>query len=101
VKKLLLISVLCLLLVAVIATPVSASSYRMLTKGIGTVHFVDIEGGCWTIQAKHCLYEVPNLPPLYQVEGLRVVFWGVKMDCSIFMIGIPLYLIYVWSPPPL
>jgi hypothetical protein len=40
----------------------------------GIVRFLDIEGGCWTIQAGDDRLEPINLPSEFRIDGLRVRF---------------------------
>jgi len=40
----------------------------------GVVRFVDVKGGCWTIQAGDLRLEPVNLPAEFRVDGLRVRF---------------------------
>ncbi|MEJ2183717.1 MAG: hypothetical protein P8Y66_09345 [Nitrospirota bacterium] len=43
--------------------------------GKGTVRFVDVEGGCWSIvDEEGRRYEPLNLPDAFRRDGLRVAF---------------------------
>lgn len=42
--------------------------------GVGTVEFLDLEGGCWAITTEAERYEPTNLPPEFEEDGLRVRF---------------------------
>jgi hypothetical protein len=46
----------------------------------GTVEFVDIEGGCWVIEAGGTTYEPINLPAGMREDGLAVEFVAVTRD---------------------
>ncbi|PIN81208.1 hypothetical protein COV13_02055, partial [Candidatus Woesearchaeota archaeon CG10_big_fil_rev_8_21_14_0_10_32_9] len=48
-----------------------------LISGKGTVHFVDVEGGCWQIKGDDGVnYEPTNLKSQFKQEGLKVDFEG-------------------------
>ena len=42
--------------------------------GLGTVRFVEVEGGCWGIETAEEFLEPTNLPAEFRVDGLRVIF---------------------------
>jgi hypothetical protein len=56
---------------------------------VGTVRFIDIEGGCWVIQTSEAIYEPTNLPAELRVDGLGVTFQATVRDdlASICMVG--------------
>lgn len=57
--------------------------------GTGTVEFLQVEGGCWSIQTETERYEPVNLPEEFEEDGLRVRFEAeVREDLgSICQIG--------------
>ena len=42
--------------------------------GEGTIEFLEIEGGCWTIQTESERYLPRNLPEEFLVDGLAIQF---------------------------
>lgn len=77
---------------AVVALMVAAPACDILTPdldGNGVVRFIDIEGGCWTIEAAGDLYEPIDLPAAFQEDGLEVDFEAVERDdlASICQVG--------------
>lgn len=54
-----------------------------------TVRFVDIEGGCWSLDTPHGHYEPINLPAEFRVDGLavRVSLRAAPDRVSICMMG--------------
>lgn len=56
---------------------------------VGTVEFLELEGGCWAIQTEEERYEPRNLSEEFRQDGLRVRFQGeVRSDmASICQIG--------------
>lgn len=55
----------------------------------GTVRFVDVEGGCWTIESGSTTYEPVDLANEFRVDGLTVAFDVEPLDdqASICMVG--------------
>lgn len=48
---------------------------RVGIRGVGTVRFIAVEGGCWVIEADpRTAFEPTNLPTAFRAEGLRVRF---------------------------
>lgn len=47
---------------------------------VGTVEFVEIEGGCWTIRTDDRRFQPTNLAPAFREDGLRVAFRGEVRD---------------------
>jgi hypothetical protein len=56
---------------------------------VGTVRFIDVEGGCWAIETDDATYEPINLPAELRVDGLDVAFEATVRDdlASICMVG--------------
>lgn len=56
---------------------------------VGTVEFVEVEGGCWAIQTEEERYEPRNLSEEFREDGLQVRFQGeLRSDMvSICQIG--------------
>lgn len=56
---------------------------------IGTVVFVDVEGGCWGLDTTEGRVEPRNLPEEFRIDGLRVRFEAVRVldVASICQIG--------------
>ena len=56
---------------------------------MGTVEFLDVEGGCWTISTDDERYEPTNLPEEFERDGLRISFEAeVRTDLvSVCQIG--------------
>ena len=56
---------------------------------VGTVRFLDIEGGCWAIESNDQLYEPLELPEAVRQDGLAVSFEAVRRNDmgSFCMIG--------------
>jgi hypothetical protein len=56
---------------------------------VGTVRFVDIEGGCWVIETADETYEPINLPTELRQDGLGVSFQANERGdlASICMVG--------------
>jgi hypothetical protein len=56
---------------------------------VGTVRFIEIEGGCWVIETSDATYEPINLPAELRVDGLGVAFEATVRDdlASICMVG--------------
>ena len=56
---------------------------------LGTVEFVDVEGGCWTIESNGETYEPINLPEEMREDGLAVEFEATVRDdmASICQVG--------------
>lgn len=63
---------------------------------LGTVRFVNVEGGCWKIQGDDGKsYEPLNLPKEYRSDGLRVMFTASPPEeplGSLCMVGILVHL---------
>jgi hypothetical protein len=56
---------------------------------VGTVRFIEIEGGCWVIETSDAIYEPTNLPAALRTDGLGVTFQATVRDdlASICMVG--------------
>jgi hypothetical protein len=56
---------------------------------VGTVRFLEIEGGCWVIETSDAVYEPTNLPEALREDGLGVTFQATVRDdlASICMVG--------------
>ncbi|MHB1312919.1 MAG: hypothetical protein ACYC3L_12960 [Gemmatimonadaceae bacterium] len=62
---------------------------RVGVRGVGTVRFMPVEGGCWAIQTDpRTAYEPTNLPVTFRTDGLRVRFAaGPSRYGSFCMVG--------------
>jgi hypothetical protein len=67
-----------------------ASGLPQYARGIGTIEYVDQEGGFFALRAQDgTLYDPTNLPDGFQVDGIRV-YYTVRIvpgAASIHMIG--------------
>jgi len=56
---------------------------------LATVRFINIEGGCWALQASNISYQPLNLPAQFKQNGLQVRVEFTRRDdyASICMIG--------------
>ena len=71
---------------------------KNIVEGNGTITYINLEGGFYGIVADDGEHYVPiNLPPEFEVDGLRVRFKGKIRDdlVSIHMWGTLLELIYI------
>ena len=78
----------CLLVIQVVASACGILGPERET--VGTVEFIDIEGGCWVINTSKTTFEPINLSDEFRVDGLRVAFeWDRRRDLGSFcMVGI-------------
>ncbi len=47
---------------------------------IGTVEFLDLEGGCWVLETERATYSPINLPDSLRIDGLDVRFEADFVD---------------------
>ncbi len=68
-----------------------------IIEGIGTITYLDLEGGFYGIITHDNHYVPINLPPEFEMDGLRVKFKAkIRKDLvSIHMWGILIELIYI------
>jgi len=68
-----------------------------IIKGVGTIIFLDLEGGFYGIITHDNHYVPINLPPEFEMDGLRVKFEAkIRKDLvSIHMWGILIELTYI------
>jgi len=62
---------------------------RVGVRGVGTVRYIGVEGGCWLIQTDAVTaYEPVNLPSNFKIDGLGVRFAaGPSEHGSFCMVG--------------
>ncbi len=68
-----------------------------IIEGTGTIRFIDLEGGFYGIVTHDSRYMPIELPPEFEIDGLRVKFKAeIREDLvSIHMWGILIELIYI------
>lgn len=67
----------------------------------GVVRHVGVEGGCWKIDAGGTAYEVVNLAPEWQRNGLQVTVRARRFDGgTICMVGLPVEIIDIREAQP-
>ena len=67
----------------------------------GVVRFIDVEGGCWGLEADGVVYEPVNLPESMRVDGLVVIFEAEELEdrASICQVGPIVELLRITTPP--